>query len=49
MANCALVALYYANHADRYLQPCCRRGALLGLTSTKECRYTRGVFGISAP
>ena len=45
----AIVARYYANHAESHLAPRRRRGALPLITSTTELHRPKGVVGIIAP
>ncbi|CAA9444212.1 MAG: Aldehyde dehydrogenase [uncultured Rubrobacteraceae bacterium] len=49
VADCAIVARYYAHHAAGHLRPRRRRGVLPGLTSTREYRHPKGVVGIISP
>ena len=49
VADCAIVARYYAHHAAEHLRPRRRRAALPGLTSTREYRHPKGVVGIISP
>lgn len=45
----AMVCRYYALNAERHLGVKRRRGALPGLTSTKEYHHPRGIVGVIAP
>ena len=49
VADCAIVARYYAHHAAEHLRPRRRRGALPGLTSTREYSHPKGAVGIISP
>ena len=45
----AMVCRYYALNAERHLGVKRRKGALPGLTSTKEYHHPRGIVGVIAP
>ena len=49
VADTAVVARYYAFHAERFLRPRRRLGALPGLTATIERRSPIGVVGFMVP
>jgi succinate-semialdehyde dehydrogenase/glutarate-semialdehyde dehydrogenase len=49
VADTAIVARYYAHHAEKHLAPKRRQGALPGLTVTWEHHHPVGVVGIIAP
>jgi len=49
VADAALVARYYAHHAEGHLAPQRRRGALPGLTTAWEYRPPKGLVGLIAP
>ncbi len=49
VADCAIVARYYAHRAAEHLRPRRRRGVFPGLTSTREYRHPKGVVGIISP
>ena len=49
VADTAIVARYYAIHAERHLEPKKRQGALPGLTVAWEHHHPVGVVGIIAP
>ena len=49
VADTAVVARYYAHHAESFLRPHRRRGALPGLTTTIEQRHPVGVVGFMVP
>ena len=49
VADTAIVARYYAIHAERHLEPKKRQGALPGLTVAWEHHQPVGVVGIIAP
>ena len=49
VADTAVVARYYAYHAQAFLRPRRRRGALPGLTTTIEQRHPIGVVGFMVP
>lgn len=49
VADTAIVARYYAIHAERHLEPKKRQGALPGLTTAWEHHQPVGVVGIIAP
>ncbi|MEE8278585.1 MAG: succinic semialdehyde dehydrogenase, partial [Thermoanaerobaculia bacterium] len=49
VADAAMVARYYAHNAERHLTVRRRKGALPGLTATREYRHPVGVVGIIAP
>ncbi len=49
VADAAIVARYYALHADEHLAPKHRRGALPGLTTAWEYRHPKGIVGLVAP
>jgi len=49
IADNAIVARHYARHAEAYLGPRRRKGALPALTSTRELHHPLGVVGIISP
>ncbi|MBP1643821.1 MAG: gabD2 [Acidobacteria bacterium] len=49
VADAAIVARHYAVHAEDYLAPRARKGAIPGLTESREYRHPKGVVGIVAP
>ena len=49
VADVAIVARYYAVHAADFLAPQSRKGAIPGLTESREYRHPKGVVGIIAP
>lgn len=49
VADTAVVARYYAHHAEDFLRPRRRRGALPGLTMAIEQRHPVGVVGFMVP
>jgi succinate-semialdehyde dehydrogenase / glutarate-semialdehyde dehydrogenase len=49
LADTAMVARYYARNAERMLRPRRRRGALPGLTVTRQYRQPVGVVGFIVP
>jgi succinate-semialdehyde dehydrogenase/glutarate-semialdehyde dehydrogenase len=49
VGDTAIVARYYAVHAAGFLAPQARKGAIPGLTETREYRHPKGVVGIIAP
>ncbi len=49
VADAAIVARHYALYAADYLAPHARRGAVPGLTESREYRHPKGVVGVIAP
>ncbi len=49
IADAAIVARFYALHAGDYLAPQSRKGAIPGLTDSREYRHPKGIVGIIAP
>jgi succinate-semialdehyde dehydrogenase/glutarate-semialdehyde dehydrogenase len=49
VADAAIVARHYAIHAGDLLAPKARKGAIPGLTESREYRQPKGVVGVIAP
>jgi succinate-semialdehyde dehydrogenase/glutarate-semialdehyde dehydrogenase len=49
VADAAIVARHYAIHAGDLLAPRARKGAIPGLTESREYRQPKGVVGVIAP
>lgn len=49
VADAAIVARHYGLHAGDYLAPQARRGAVPGLTESREYRHPKGLVGVIAP
>ena len=49
VADAAIVSRFYAVRAEEYLAPRTRKGAVPGLTESREYRHPKGVVGIIAP
>lgn len=49
IGDAAIVARYYAVHAADFLAPQARKGAIPGLTESREYHHPKGVVGIIAP
>ncbi|MBP9147101.1 MAG: succinate-semialdehyde dehydrogenase (NADP(+)) [Thermoanaerobaculia bacterium] len=47
--DAAIVARYYAVHAAEILAPQSRKGALPGLTQTRQYQHPKGIIGIISP
>jgi succinate-semialdehyde dehydrogenase/glutarate-semialdehyde dehydrogenase len=49
VADAAIVSRYYAVHAAGMLAPQGRKGAIPGLTESREYRHPKGIVGVIAP